>query len=60
METKPSPTYIHSNCHPDTPTWANIDRTPQGQGVVTIRCADCDRVVVRLRLAGREVQGGGV
>jgi hypothetical protein len=35
--------FLHSVCHPNVPTWVSYDRLV---GALTVRCADCERVVV--------------
>ena len=34
--------YLHSHCHPNTPTWAVVTGD-----VLTIECAQCEGVVAR-------------
>jgi hypothetical protein len=41
--------YLHSRCHPDVPTWSVITGD-----VLTIECAKCKKVIVRLKIAGEE------
>lgn len=38
--------FLHSMCHPEIPTWASYDN-----GVLVIRCAQDDKVVVRIKVA---------
>ena len=38
--------FFHSRCHPGAPTWAVYE-----DGVVVIKCADCDEVVVAIKVA---------
>jgi hypothetical protein len=40
--------YLHSGCHPQTPTWAVYEKA---SGVLTIRCARCRKVVAQLKIA---------
>lgn len=39
---------LHSNCHPDTPTWTEYNANA---GTLTIRCAECDHRIVRIAVA---------
>jgi hypothetical protein len=39
---------LHSNCHPDTPTWAEYNANA---GTLTIRCAECNHRIVRIAVA---------
>ena len=38
--------YLHGRCHPSSPTWAVLSGD-----VLTIECAQCKKVVVRLKIA---------
>ena len=42
--------YIHSRCHPDTPTWA---RYSQGSAVLELLCARCAKVISRVAISVR-------
>ena len=35
--------YMHGRCHPESPTWAIF----HPDGLLTIVCAECDKVIVR-------------
>jgi len=37
--------YLHSRCHPLTPTWAVLTGD-----VLTIECAQCQKIVTRFRV----------
>ncbi len=43
----PKEAYLHSACHPASPTWAVIEKNH----VLRIECAECGKVVGRLALA---------
>jgi len=36
--------YIHSKCHPESPTWVCIDRD---KSEISIRCAECNKIVLQ-------------
>jgi hypothetical protein len=38
--------YLHSRCHPDVPTWSVLTGN-----VLTIQCAECENVIVRLKVS---------
>jgi hypothetical protein len=38
--------YLHSSCHPSSPTWASIE----GDFVLRVECAECGRTIVALDL----------
>ena len=38
--------YMHSQCHPDSPTWVNYS-----EGYLTIECAECDAVITVIKVA---------
>jgi hypothetical protein len=39
--------YLHSNCHPDSATWAVYE-----DGLLRVECAECEREIVTVRVAG--------
>jgi hypothetical protein len=45
--------YLHSRCHIQSPTWAVLSGD-----VLTIKCAECEAVVVRFRIVGEEPVDG--
>lgn len=38
--------YFHGRCHPESPAW-----TSYSNGQVAVRCAECDGLVVEIRVA---------
>ena len=40
---------LHSQCHPEMPTWARYDKVT---GILTLTCAVCDKPVSGLKIAG--------
>jgi hypothetical protein len=45
--------YLHSRCHPGVPTWAVLSGD-----VLTVECAQCEKVVVRFKVQGGGGRGG--
>lgn len=41
--------FLHSHCHPKSPTWAKYDG-----GVLVIVCAECEAAVCQIAVASRE------
>lgn len=40
------PMYLHSRCHPTSPTWASVDGD-----VVTVECAECRKPITHFKVA---------
>jgi hypothetical protein len=43
------PLFFHSQCHPAAPTW-----TSYFDGVLTISCVVCDKIIAQIAVASRE------
>ena len=43
------PLFLHSDCHPDMPTWASYK-----DGAVTIVCAECGTFIISILVAGND------
>ena len=37
--------YIHSLCHPSSPTWVVLETVPPGVQRIRIECAECKEVI---------------
>ena len=43
--------YLHSRCHPESPTWAVLSGA-----TLTIECAECEKVVARFTVLSGEIK----
>lgn len=42
--------YLHSKCHPETPTWAKLIFVNKVAAKIAIECAKCEKTIATLHL----------